>query len=399
MSAMTEEAVAYHITPSLMPQTFINIVDGPLMYWGGVGGGKTTIIKTKLPPMLEELITIVSKERKHAWLTDAYKEALEDFPRPHGTTAPGIWEFRINDHDLLDYAGMPKAKGDMQTHLVPQVWPGAVEWHTEQRRVFGVLFLDEYAQAGKEKQTAVQRLMDEGRMGNYILPGHPVSDPECERGLVFLILAGNRKSDKANSHGMGNQTGTRLTHYVVDPCLTDTVNYGNENNWAPEVLAWIVQDPSWFYKGIPNKSESELPTGVTPRTLENLSKKVLRVQPPEIEFASYAGCVGEGAATSFLAVLHAGRHIDVESALRDPANAPIPQETGNQFAAAALLIRRANRENFANIVQYLERVGENEFASPEIAVFVVEAIARRQPTRKESVTYRDFAMRWADIRS
>jgi len=32
-------------------------------------------------------------------------------------------------------------------------------------------------------------------------------------------------------------------------------------------------------------------------------------------------------------------------------------------------------------------------------VFVVEAIKRRVPLVAETATYRDFALRWADIRS
>ena len=393
---MIDQSLAYHITPALMKLTFMNLVDGPIHFWGAPGIGKTQIIKKELIKQLEAMVTAVGETRGGYDLVERMRESN---PRPYGTTAPHFWEIRINDYDLLDYAGMPKAKGDMQTHLLPDIWPGATEWNDNSEPVFGVLFLDEFPQAATEKQTAVQRLMDEGRMGNYILPGHPVSDPECKRGLVFLVLAGNRKSDKANSHGMGNQTGTRLLHYVVDKDLAEVTAYGHEQNWAPEVLAWMNQAPEFFDEDLPSKGKSELPTGLTPRTAERLSKAVSRRLPPEIEFPTYAGIVGEAAATSFLAVLHAGRSINIEEALADPANAPIPQEVGSQFAAAALLIRRANRSNFANVVQYLERVGENEFSTPEIAVFVVEAIARRQPVLKESVTYRDFALRWADIRS
>ena len=391
-----DQSLAYHITPAMMKLTFMNLVDGPIMFWGAPGIGKTQIIKTELPKQLDAMVAAVGEDRG---LDNLVERLNESDPRPHGTTAPHFWEVRINDYDLLDYAGMPKAKGDMQTHLVPEVWPGATEWHDNEQPVFGVLFLDEFPQAVTEKQTAVQRVMDEGRMGNYILPGHPVSDPECKRGLVFLVLAGNRKGDRANSYGMGNQTGTRLLHYVVDKDLDEVTAYGHSQCWAPEVLAWMNQAPEFFDADLPMKGKSELPTGLTPRTAERLSNAVNRRLPPEIEFPTYAGIVGEAAATSFLAVLHAGRSINIEEALADPANASIPQEVGSQFAAAALLIRRANHSNFANVVQYLERTGENEFSTPEIAVFVVEAIARRQPVLKESVTYRDFALRWADIRS
>ena len=96
---------------------------------------------------------------------------------------------------------------------------------------------------------------------------------------------------------------------------------------------------------------------------------------------------------------HAARSINIDEALIDPENAEIPQEVGHQFATASLLIRRANTENFDNIVKYVERVGDGEFSTPEIGVFVVEAIKRRVPVLAETVTYRDFSLRWADIRA
>ena len=67
-----------------------------------------------------------------------------------------------------------------------------------------------------------------------------------------------------------------------------------------------------------------------------------------------------------------------------------------QFAAASLLIRRSSTMNFDNIVKFVERDG---WSSPEIGVFLVEAIKRRIPLVAETETYRDFCLRWADIRS
>ena len=53
----------------------------------------------------------------------------------------------------------------------------------------------------------------------------------------------------------------------------------------------------------------------------------------------------------------------------------------------------------ANIVTYLSRHGEGGWTSPEIMVFVVEAIKRRVPILAETATYRDWSLKWADIRS
>jgi len=133
--------------------------------------------------------------------------------------------------------------------------------------------------------------------------------------------------------------------------------------------------------------------------LARLSDVVKQHPAPEIETQIYSGVVGEEAARAYIALVHAARSINVEEALTNPDGADIPSEVGHQFAAASLLIRRANVDNFDNVVRYVGRIGETGFASPEIGVFVVEAIKRRTPLVAESATYRDFCLKWADIRA
>jgi hypothetical protein len=195
---------------------------------------------------------------------------------------------------------------------------------------------------------------------------------------------------------MGSQTGTRFAHVTLG------INLKDWNDWAnspaiqlnPTVVAFANQLPEYLHKIDPKQV-----TGSTPRTLEKLAKAVDSCPPSNVEMAIYSGIVGEEAARAYLALVHCARSIDVEAALSDPANADIPTEVGHQFAAASLLIRRATIDNFDSVVQYVERVGQGGFSSPEIAVFVVEAVARRNPVMAETSTYRDFAIRWQNIRS
>ncbi len=353
----------------------------PVMIWGNVGLGKSQIIRDAVPEIFEDIAKQVKANR-----------GLDAVPFDGNAQ---VWERRINDYDMLDFSGLPYAKGGIQHRAVADIWPnvGGVG------KVYGVLFLDEFAQAHREKQTVIQRLFDEGRVGDYVLPGHPKSDPDCERGLVLIVLASNRQRDKANSHGMGIQTGTRLAHFTLTPSVEDWLNWAAENDVDPTVMSFIRQMPEYLHKVDPSQKGMEHPTGCTPRGLEKLSFAVKGCPPPEIEMPIYSGLVGEEAARAYISIAHAARSIDITEALVDPANAPIPSEVGHQFAAASLLIRRANKDNFANIVTYLSRHGEGGWTSPEIMVFVVEAIKRRTPLVAETVTYRDWSLKWADIRS
>ena len=355
-----------HIKPSQLTEALcLTLPDSPVMIWGAPGVGKSQIIQDSV----EAIFDAVASAR-----------GVEVPPqRLARLGAPTLWERRINDYDLLDFAGLPHIVDNVQKRALPDIWPGV----GSDTPAYGVLFLDEFPQGAREKQTAVQRLLDEGRIGDYVLPGHPKSDPDCKRGLVAVVLAGNRQSDRANSHGMGTQTGSRMVHFTLAPDVD------------PLVTAFVKQMPEYLYKLDPT-AKSDTPTGPTPRTLEKLSKAVKRCPPAHVETAVYTGIVGEECARAFLALCHAARGVNVDEALTSPDTCPVPTDTGLQFAAASLLIRRSNTENFDNIVKFVERDG---WSSPEIGVFVVEAIKRRIPLVAETATYRDFCLRWADIRS
>lgn len=369
-----------HIKPSQLTEVLrFTLPDGPVMVWGSPGVGKSQIIQDSVRAIFDA----VADARE----LDIFDKADNNYL---GLT-PVLFERRINDYDLLDFAGLPHIVDNVQKRALPDIWPGV----GSDEPVYGVLFLDEFPQGAREKQTAVQRLLDEGRIGDYVLPGHPKSDPDCKRGLVAVVLAGNRQSDRANSHGMGTQTGSRMAHFTLAPDVDDWLSWAAKAHIDPLVTAFIRQMPEYLYKLDP-AAKSDTPTGSTPRTLEKLSKAAQRCPPSPLEMPIYGGIVGEECARAFLALCHASRGINVEEALTSPDTCLIPPQPGHQFAAASLLIRRSNTTNFDNIVKFVQRPG---WSSPEIGVFVVEAIKRRIPLVAETATYRDFCLRWADIRS
>ena len=374
---------AIAITPSWLPRALAQTLPFlSVMIHGNIGLGKSQIVRESIPDIFPAVAAQIARDRGI------------DIP----VNKVQIWERRMGIFDLLDFGGLPYNDNGIQRRAMPDIWPnvGGTE------PVYGVLFLDEFTQAGREKQTVVQRLFDEGQVGDYILPGHHKSDPECKRGLVLIILAGNRQKDKAQSQGMGLQTGNRLAHFTLEPSVEDWLNWAASSDIDPTVMAFSRQMPEYLHKLDPSQKGAEHPTGSTPRSLEKLSHAVKRCPPPELETAIYSGIVGEEAARAYIAIAHAARSINIEEALVSPETADIPQDVGHQFATASLLIRRATKDNFDHIVTYLSRLsGGNDvgWSSPEIMVFVIEAIKRRVPLVAETVTYRDWSLKWADIRS
>ena len=381
---MTNDVSAIAITPSQLAETLAYTLPySSVMLWGNVGIGKSQILREQLPALFPRIVAAVEALRNIQINFDPETDEVR------------IVEIRLGDFDLLDIAGVPFVQNGKQRRALSDLW---VE-PEEGKRLFIIYLFDEFPQASRAHQTVIQRLGDEGRVSNYELAGHPKTDYNCEKGLGLCVFAGNRQKDKAQSVGMGNQTGTRLVHYTLTPSTENWLTWGAENDIDPVVLAWIKQMPEYLHKLDPNQRGQEHPTGCTPRGLEKLSHALRMCPPPELEMSIYSGIIGEEAARSFIAICHAGRSINIDEAFTDPDNAPIPDEVGHQFATASLLIRRATKDNFANIVTYLSRHGEGGWSSPEIMVFVVEAIKRRVPIVAETATYRDWSLKWADIRS
>ena len=182
-----------HIKPSQLVEALcLTVPYSPAMIWGAPGVGKSQIIQGGI----DKIFAAAAKGRNV----------------PAGVK-PVLFERRINDYDLLDFAGLPHIVDGVQKRALPDLWPGV----GSDEPVYGILFWDEFTQGGREKQTVGQRVLDEGRVGDYVLPGHPKADPDCKLGLVVMVLAGNRQSDRANSHGMGTQTGSRLVHFTLAP--------------------------------------------------------------------------------------------------------------------------------------------------------------------------------------
>lgn len=355
-----------------------------LMFLGGIGIGKTYAIKEAYPKLYAKLVQQVAEERGLTIEPDGFE----------------FFERRAGEYDVLDYAGMPVpvdqgANKFQQKRAVSDLWPSA----SPDKKCWGVLFLDEFPQADRLKQTIMQRVFDEGRLGDWVVPGHPKSDPNCELGLVFIVLAGNRQSDRANSHGIGWQTANRLQQFIVVPYVPAWIPWAVTNDVHPAVIALVKYYPEYLYKVDP-KQKSDLQACATPRSLVKLSDAVKREIPSAIEFQSYAGLVGEECARALLAMLDASRNVDFDAILHgDPSTAPIPDNPAHQYGVAAALIRYVDSETFPNVIKYLSRTGDGGFVSPELLVFAIDAIVEKHKHLCETPEFTDYVLKYKEFRA
>jgi hypothetical protein len=272
--------------------------------------------------------------------------------------------------DPVDLRGLPHVNGDNRAHWCqPDFLPRAGEGPS-------ILFLDELPRAPMLVQNACLQLALDGRIGEYILP------EDCD-----LIAAGNRLTDGGGSFKLNSALSSRFRHLDAESNLDDWCLWAIKNGIEPVVIAFVRFRPELLCKF--DAGERTFPC---PRTHEAVSKIVACKPSPAIEHDLYRGAYGDGAAVEFSAFLSLYRDLpEIDKIIAEPVKSPVPDKPASLFAVACALGNRANAENFANIVQYLDRL------SQEYAVMSVKDALLRDATIVNTPTFTKWSIKNADV--
>lgn len=257
---------------------------------------------------------------------------------------------------------------------LPTVENGKAEWATPAflpEDGQGILFLDELNAAPQLVQAACYQLVLDRALGEYHLP---------DGWSVFA--AGNREGDRAVTSRMSSALANRFVHLDFQPDLDDwSVWAMGSGNLRPEVVAFLRWRPELLHRFDP--AQKAFPT---PRAWASVSH-ILDASPTrDIEFALYAGTIGDGAAIEFTGFLRVYRALpSLDGILLNPATAPVPDEPSALCAVATGLARRATDQNFSAISQYADRLAR------EYGTLLVKAATARVP----ALAHHPAFTRWA----
>lgn len=121
-----------------------------------------------------------------------------------------------------------------------------------------VLFLDEFSQANSSVQCIVQQLLLEGSFMHYELP----------RG-TYIVLAGNRTQDNANSGEVLSTIANRCIMCEIKEDEQEFLEYAEEQNLHPVVIDYVRRYPGNLF-GL--QDEEGHPCFTTPRSMERTSE-------------------------------------------------------------------------------------------------------------------------------
>jgi hypothetical protein len=351
----------------------------PVYLWGTYGVGKSSIVK--------QLITKISAH----------------FDKP-----VGLLDVRLSQFDAVDTRGIPYIRdqrdaldavgNDEMAGMSDEVKRAAyqllsagpsktTEWSTPswlpnvaRDGEFGILFLDEIQLACQSVKNAGYQLLNEFRLGDYILPAG-----------WFVIAASNRPNDGAGVSGrMDAAVSTRFKYHLdVMPSAAETTDYFQDIGVRPEVIAFLkfrgeaAGDQAGLIHEFPNGGTAKDKVAIaTPRTWESVSDILDDGMAADLEHIAIEGAIGAGAAGEFIAFLRTMRNLpDIGMFLSDPHNVPLPNEITTQYAVTAALAARVTADSLGNGVTVVSRIN-NEL----LEVFWILA-TRRDPDLKASPEY------------
>ena len=288
----------------------------------------------------------------------------------------GLVDFRLSHFESVDFGGLPYILDGVQKRAMLGNLPTKGK---------GLLFLDEFSQAGQDLQAIASQLIKERRLGEYVLPDG-----------WTIVLAGNRHSDRSSAnkivaHGLG-----RVGLIEFESNANDWLKWASENGVDERLIAFIQYQPQYLNNFDPKIVEPS----ATPRTITNLSKVLAKKPSKEILQNLIYSFVGREFTAEFMAFITLMQDVPNLQKILEGKKVDVPEgKVGLQYATAVALTSTIKESkdselaiHFENALKYVE-----QFQTDEFAIFFVRTMVGMKPQLKETKVYSDFVVRHQDL--
>lgn len=230
----------------------------------------------------------------------------------------------------------------------------------------GILLLDELPQCDMSAQKILANLAQERE-----IHGQKLKDG------WMIISTGNRVTDRAGANRLLSHLRNKITSVELEVSLDDWTNWALANGIATEVIAFIRFRPDLL-----NAFDPQAECNPTPRAWCQGVSAALGNIPAELEFPTFKGDVGEGAAAEFTAFLKIYRKLPSPDAiLMSPDTAEVPKDPATLYALCGALANRTTGDNFDRVMKYTSRM------SPEFTVLFIKDVIKRKPEIQTTPTF------------
>ena len=167
----------------------------------------------------------------------------------------------------------------------------------------------------------------------------------------------------------------------IDPDVEDAIAYMVANDVHEDVTAYLRARPEFAVK-----FDRDANANPSFRSWDRVSTILSWNLPPVAEAEAIAGTVGRPAAADFMGFRKMKANMpDLDSIISNPDSAEVPQDAMVLYAMASGLAHRMTQGNAGNIVRYLKRLDQQEFAG-----FCIKDAVTRDPEIKKSEAVRQW---------
>jgi len=238
----------------------------------------------------------------------------------------------------------------------------------------GIIFLDEFRQAGHDVQKPAAELLLNGRVGDSQLPIE-----------YMVVAASNREKDRSGVNRELAFITNRRMLVEIEPNLDAWVNWAeqpkNDIHWT--AVAYAKHSPGDIFKDeVPDKSGPF----ATPRSLVQTSYLVGQLADKLLTEA-VVGLLGEGVGAKFVAFLRVAESLpDFDEIVANPKKCPVPDEDrpDAQYATMQMVAHRADGDTAAPAFTYLQRMPR------EFQVAGLQSVLRKTPEVVQSKGFTDW---------
>lgn len=232
----------------------------------------------------------------------------------------------------------------------------------------GVLFLDEFGQGQTDVKAAAAELLLNKRIGKWKLPD----------GWI-VIAASNKTSDRSGvTKSLDFVINRRMEIHISDD-LESWLEWADKNGMMSLTKAFAEKNPQiLFTEGVPDKQGP----WCTPRSLAMADRLMQALRGDDAKMPTdsqtledVSGIIGAAAAAQYFAFVRLQNEMpSLETILKDPAKARLPDQPDAQMLVVYELAARVKPEIASKVITYVKRLPD------DFGVTFIKSVTNHTPT-------------------
>ena len=230
-----------------------------------------------------------------------------------------------------------------------------------------ILFFDEFTNAHPQVQALIMQLIDNRKIGEYVLPDN-----------VRIVLAGNEISDSTIAHNIVEPMKSRVSHIKVEITLHEWLEWAYENDINPYITSFIRLNEEYL-----RTEFTGLKPNADPRRWEMASRVFNYTHNPK----SIRGLIDDEIVDKFTRFCKLSNNIKIDEFLQSNKNSYDYSSTEFRYSVISSLVDKISDSK--ELSDVIDKMHNLKFTQDEIDTFEM-CFIKGDEERREIVDFIDL---------